>query len=157
MINKFVGYGLMLLSLVGCAGGSGPSIPLAECKGSVTYEGKPVSGAAVTFVVEGAPLAVATTDSTGKFVMTTNGRKGAPIGSAKVGISKTAAPPEGAVATTEMKPEDMRKMQMENMSKKQTAEKPPIPARYGNPKSSTLTAEVTKNPADNDFSFILTD
>lgn len=145
----------LLLSLVGCGGGVADAPKLAEVKGTVTYNGNPVAGANVTFMVEKKPISVGTTDASGKFMMTTGGRKGAPVGSAKVGIVKASK--QASAATPDMKPDDMRKMQMEQMGKSKTAEKPEIPLKYSNPATSNLTAEVSENAGANDFVFPLVD
>lgn len=143
----------LVIAASGCGGSSAPEI--AECKGTVTYGGNPVSGATVTFFVRESPLAVGTTDAEGKFVLTTGGRKGAPLGEAMVGISKE--PETSGPDMTGMNPEDMMKMQTEDMGKKAKATKPPIPLKYAAYDKSGLTANVTADAATNDFAFILND
>jgi len=119
------------------------------------YEGKPVSGAVVTFAVSNSPLAIATTDSSGSFIMTTAGRKGAPIGLAKVGVSKSQD--SSSTMPTSPKADDMIKMAKDEMKKPKTVKKPPIPAKYANPEQSGLTADISADASANDFSFILND
>ncbi|MEY4178504.1 MAG: hypothetical protein RLY70_2078 [Planctomycetota bacterium] len=143
-------------AFVGCGGEGGPS--LSPVKGVVKYNGAPVQGASVSFLYESGQLAVGATDASGSFSLTTNGRPGAPLGAAKVGVNKvdTAA---GGQDTTTMKPEDMQKMQMEIMKRgNQAAAKPPLPLKYQDPSKSGLTAEVAAGGVDkNTFEFNLVD
>lgn len=143
----------LVLVASGCGGEAGPR--LVECKGTVTYEGKPVPGATVTFMVPKSPIAMGTTDSSGKFVITTGGRRGAPVGEAAVGIVK--APESTGPDMTQMKPGDMQKMQVKQVDSGAKQVKSPIPEKYGSPESSGLTAAISEDPTQNDFEFILAD
>ena len=143
-------------ALVGCGGEGGPA--LSPVKGVVKYNGNPVQGASVSFAYENGQLAVGATDASGSFSLTTNGRPGAPLGAAKVGINKADAAAGGQDMTT-MKPEDMQKMQMD-MAKRgaQANAKPPLPIKYQNPEKSGLTADVAAGGAEkNTFEFNLVD
>ncbi len=154
MRNTWMAIAGILIGCCGCGQGGADAPTLAECTGTVSYDGKPVAGAVVTFVVEKSPISVATTNSSGKFIVTTGGRKGAPVGMAKVGIAKASPMAENAAS---MKPEDMRTMQVEAMGKKVETQKPPIPTKYANPNQSGLTADVGTDPAKNVFEFFLFD
>jgi hypothetical protein len=145
---------LFSLALTGCGQGVSDAPKLAECKGKVTYNGNPVAGANITFIVEKRPIATGTTNANGEFLMTTGGRKGAPVGTAKVGIIKSA---KQDAPTQDMKPDDMRKMQIDQMGKKDANAKPEIPTKYANATTSGLTAEISENITENDFVFPLVD
>jgi len=90
--------GLLVAVATGC-GGSGP--PLVDAGGTVTYQGKPVAGASVTFVpnlsdgerITGkkTPMAIGKTDEDGRFRLFTGDRRGVVVADMKVSI--TAFPP----------------------------------------------------------------
>lgn len=143
-----------IVSTGGCGSSDAPS--LAECSGSVTFNGQPVANADVSFFVANAPLAIGSTDASGAFKIKTGKNNGAPIGKAKVSIFKSPQS-EKPQASSSMNPEEMQKMQMAAMSQKKTPEKSPIPSRYADPKSSNLTVEVTTDPKKNVYDFQLVD
>lgn len=143
---------LPLILSVGCGGG-GDSQVLVSATGTVYYEDQPISGATVTFRIEGAPLATGITNSEGKFVMTTGGRPGAPIGNAKVGIAKVSAPKEDL---TSMTPEDMQKMQIAQGDSPAEI-KSEIPVKFANPDGSELVATLDTDGSKNVFEFRLSD
>ena len=152
MIPKFSFLLLLAATIVGC-GGSGDAPNLVAATGTVFYQDKPLAGATVTFQVEKAPISTGLTNAEGKFTMTTGGRTGAPLGPAKVGITKAAATQQDMTA---MKPEDMQKMQMENQGITPVA-KPEIPEKYGNPEKSGLVATLEADGSKNVFEFRLVD
>ena len=147
-------FAFLLTAVVGCGGGeTGPT--LVPATGTVYYKDQPLSGAIVTFQIEGAPLATGTTNASGEFSITTGGRPGCPLGDAKVGIVKTS---EEASDMMTMKPEDMQKMAEEGMaSGGSQGPKNEIPTKYGNPKSSGLVATLDANGDSNVFEFRLVD
>ncbi len=140
--------------LVGCGGGADDAPELVRATGTVFYNGKPVAGATVTFVIEKFPLATGTTDAEGKFSLTTGGRPGVPVGNAKVGIAKSASAYVGMPSNPS--PADMAKMAEKSRmaSPKVKAE---IPVKYGNPDSSTLVAIIGADASKNDFEYKLVD
>ena len=138
------------LFVMGCGGGSdAPS--LVPATGTVLVNDKPVADANVNFIVEGKPLAIGVTNSEGKFSMTTGGRPGAPLGKAKVTISKTSSTQQ---ANPSMKPEDMMKMQMANNGATPGVVEE-IPGKYGDPNTSGLQAELDSDGAKNVFEYRL--
>jgi hypothetical protein len=148
----------LLLALVGCGGDGGKA--LSPAQGTVKYNGQPVAGASVSFMFDnGAEVAAGSTDASGKFTLTTGGRSGAPIGNAKVVISKMTGGVTAGVNTDQMKPEDMRKMQMAAQTDAaNAAPKNELPAKFGDVKSTPLVANVVKGGAtENSFEFNLTD
>ncbi len=141
---------VVFLVVAGCQ--SKPTDPnrpkTVPVSGVVTYKGQPVEGATVTFVsTAGKRGAVATTDASGKFTMTTfEPKDGAIPGTYQVAIQKTVvegAPQEGATG--------------------KGGEEPPagtlkdlLPAKYKDASKSGLTAEV-KEGGTKDLKFELTD
>jgi carboxypeptidase family protein len=82
----------VLLTLGGCSGGR-KHPATAPVSGTVTYQGKPVEGATVSFsLVGGGGVSTAITDATGKYVLRTFGEAdGAVPGDYKVTITKIKA------------------------------------------------------------------
>lgn len=79
------------LTLLGGCSGKGDLPKLAPADGTVTYQGKPVAGATVTFAPDKGPLAMAVTDLNGKFTLNTGTFPGVVVGPVKVGIIATPA------------------------------------------------------------------
>lgn len=147
---------LLTLSLGGCFGGSTPSDrpETYSATGTVTHNGQAVDEATVMFLpvdagTAGTRAAVARTDASGKFVLTTfEGGDGALPGSYKVAIYKAFQPPMPEEETAEGGP---------------GGGEPPappaqelLPIKYKDPNTSGLTAEVSASGA-NTFTFELTD
>jgi len=138
--------GIVALALSGC-GESGPT--LYPASGTVTYNGKPVEGASVTFTPESGPIGVGTTDAAGKYTIATLGKPGAVPGENKVSVSKASTVGAGK----QMTPEDMMKLQ-----KGGATTKAELPEKYSSPITSGLPpANVTADGAKNVFNFELTD
>lgn len=148
---KFVAFALILpVVLVPCAGcgqkSTGPkTYPVT---GIVTLKGEPVSGATVTFHgADGKSTAVGTTDAAGRYTLTAGpAGKGALAGKYEVAIVKfKAAEPAPAATAGEYVPPDPNQPPPpapENL----------LPAKYADPKTSALTAEVqTSGPGNFDF------
>ncbi len=148
-----------LLLVVGCNRGGGPQ--LVPAGGLVQYNGAPVAGATVTLVFPDKQVATGITGQDGRFTLTTGGRPGAPIGKAKVGISKISGPSMDASKPVEqLTPEDMMKMYAqtkgaEAMKAASQEAKNELPTRYANPDTSGLEAHVQES--GNDFLFDLKD
>lgn len=134
------------------AGCNPDGVKLVKATGQVTYKGNPLKGANIKFIPGSGPMAIAITDDSGNFTITTNGRPGATLGLHKVAVTKITGSVTPAAAP---KPEDMMKMQKENMGKANTGPKNEIPEKYSNPDSSGLSADVTANAAENEFLFQL--
>jgi hypothetical protein len=90
---------ISLFLLVGTIFGCGGDPAVVPVTGTVTFQGKPLAGADVAFLpVEGGrrPIAVAVTDTEGKFALRTNfgevSRDGAVQGEHRVTISKFVPP-----------------------------------------------------------------
>lgn len=139
--------------LAGCSGGPADDPDLVPATGTVMYNNKPVSGATITFIIEKAPIATGSTDAEGKFSMTTGGRPGAPVGNAKVSITKVSAAQDNLASMT---PADMANMAAKgNMTIAETKEE--IPSKYNAPDKSGLVATVDKDGTKNVFEFRLVD
>ena len=109
-VSRFVGAGLgaAVIMVAGCGKGG---MPCGYVSGKVTYEGKPVEGAAVNFQpvapkdsTEAGRLGQGVTDASGVYKLSTytqGGNDGAVIGKHKVsivgkeGVRKMGAPPIG--------------------------------------------------------------
>ncbi|MCY2992283.1 MAG: carboxypeptidase-like regulatory domain-containing protein [Planctomycetota bacterium] len=146
---KFVIWGAMCASFIGCGSGSG----LVQAKGKVTYNGQPVAGAAVTFLSSTGRLAIGTTDAKGEFSMNTQGLPGISLGSHQVGITKHASSGEAKPMT----PDEMLKAQAATMGKAPVAEKSEIPEKYAAPQTSGLRADASADKSKNVFDFPLSD
>lgn len=140
---------LLVLSLVGCSGGpeENPNWPKRyPTSGTVSYQGKPVEGAEVTFTNQaGTSTGVGKTDSSGKFHLTTYTEKdGVVAGTQVVSIRR--------VDVIDKTPKDV------DVSAGGVAVPPEIkwiiPEKYSIPAKSGLTADV-KETGSNDFNFDL--
>jgi hypothetical protein len=132
--------------------GCGDGLGLKPTTGTVTYKGAPVEGANVTFVAESGPIGTGTTDASGKFTITTNGKPGAVVGKHGVMISKTSSNIEGMPANPT--PEDMMKMGAKMGAKAGAISKDELPSKFGTTQGSGLTADVTAD-GENNFPFDL--
>lgn len=125
---------IVCVCLVGC-GSDGPD--LGDVSGKVTFNGKPLRGAIVTFVPQaGGSTSYGVTDAEGNYeLMYSRDKSGAMLGQHNV-----------AVKTEKLTQEDMA-------DGEPVPEFVPIPEKYKQPGS--LTAEV--NAGSNDINFDLSD
>lgn len=84
-----------ILLLSGC---SRSDLKLAPVDGVVTYNGTPLANATITFVPEKGPIAMGTSDKSGRFKLSTGARPGAVLGRNAVAISVGPAQPDDASA-----------------------------------------------------------
>lgn len=156
---------VFLATANGCS--KGVSLKTVPVTGKVTLDGKPLSGATVTFLQAspgadgsgGAPSSGITgADGSYKLITMASGRDivdGAPPGNYKVSVTKQssapAAPPGGPPINTN-DPEKMQKMSPEELNKMRggappgeapaSTPKPEIPLRYSNVDTSGFAATV---------------
>lgn len=145
----------LALAMAGCGGG--PKRPkLYPASGTVTLDGKPLADATVSFVPASGPPSDGKTDASGKFTIMTSGQPGAPFGANKVTVSKFTG--TATMPTPGGSPDDMKAMyeKMYDKNKKAAGDKGEVPAKYGRPDASGLSADVTADAAKNVFNFDLT-
>lgn len=146
-------YCQFALILAGC-NSEGP-VPVT---GTITFEGKPVADASITFTPatrsEG-KVAVGATDESGRFslsLLTGEDKEGAMPGDYKVSISKVEM--EGGTAANNKVSESLGSFAMESAAPKRT--KNLLPPKYSSASTSGLSFEV-KRGEDNTADFELTE
>jgi len=161
----------MLAGAIGC-GSKGAKLSTVPAGGTILYKGQPVEGASVSFTPanpESGKAAGGTTDAAGKFTLQTfaGGSTMAP-GALAGEYNVTVAKSSGAVAKPAEVPQFGKVMSEEEIEKQKEFAKdlkdvPPsepqafvLPAKYANPKTTTLKATVPAG-GKNDFSFDLND
>jgi len=143
-------------AIFGCNGDGGRSSgpPVYPVTGVVKVKGQPVVGADIVFSLKnGSGSSFGRTDAAGKYELTTRkSNDGALPGDYLVAISKTddAAPSQPFVSQEDSK--NYNPFAGKNPAPRPTS-KSGIPAQYGDPKTSGLTARVTteKNTIDFDL------
>ena len=132
-VRRWILFAAAIAATAGC---NRSGLDLAPVEGVVTYNGSPVAEAGVMFAPQQGPSAMATTDTEGKFALTTANHEGALIGQHRVSISKvdTIAIPQ---------PRGFPLYQ----------HKSHIPEKYADVSTSELTADVIDD--DNHFEFKL--
>ncbi len=143
----------LCLAFAGCSGGG--IAGLYPVSGTVTYLGKPVEGATVSFINkgEGRP-ATAVTKVDGSYQLYTLDSKGALPGSYSVLVSKFEALSEEPNKDPGFDPVTGQDLSMEqsaaNAGKRQAKAKELIPAKYGSQQTTPLTFDVqdSKNVFD---------
>lgn len=127
----------------GCSKGgkSAEQLPTSTARGIVTYKGKPVGEAGVTFIsLDNKVRASGRTDGVGSFVLSTYGQQdGAPPGKYKVVVAVSG--------TKEIEPGVLA-------PEPEGGFKSPIPIKYANPTTTDILVEVTEG-GKNDFTIKL--
>lgn len=156
MKSKFAVVCLCFVVLSGCGGATVKRDPVFPVKGKVTYKGKPVVGADVTFAHEGGKRsAFGRTDSEGMYQLTTFGNNdGAIEGKHSVTIAKSVV---GAPAEPEA-PVDSEAYVPPGYGPPPKAQKPVdgIPAKYAKAETSGQIA-VVNTDGENVMDFDLKD
>ena len=147
------------LCFVGCSS----EIPTYPVSGTVTQNGAPVEGAAVTFVPDaGGDSAVGITDANGVYSLKTKTRDGALAGSYKVAVAKYEGDYEPSEGNAEpaADPYDITNEYPDDYDEAKETEKAALgsssnllPERYADAAKSELTATVAEE--DNTFDFDL--
>ncbi len=138
--------------ICGC-GQQGPDRPATfATTGTVTLDGAPVEGAAVTFVPNGKGTpAVATTDASGRYALKSFGtEEGAVPGQYMITVTKgqyTEAAAAGGGGEEPPPGYDPNSGTSEGTNT--------LPKKYESPQSSGLTAAVTEDPSKNTFDLAL--
>lgn len=146
-------FTILGVCLVGCGSSSGfpKTYPVT---GKVTFNGKAIEGAMVTFKMEnGKENAIGTTDSKGEFTLSMfQPGDGAVPGVYRITVSKlppgatttATTPPPGQIAGGDL-PSDYTPP-AESTKSGSNAPKSEIPAKYGNEQSSGLRATIIEGP-----------
>jgi hypothetical protein len=142
-------------SFAGCGGSDRPAT--APVRGQVTYRGKPVARAVVTFICPGAPRpASGTTDEAGNYQLTTfEPNDGAVVGTHVVTVKKRVSQPEASLpavdpnATSTDISKAIEQAEKQTLERERKAEKAGslLPAKYERHQTSNLRKEVA--PGEN--------
>ncbi len=130
-------FSAIVLLNTSCSGATNDTPKTVEVTGIITIKDKPISGASVVFMPKSGPSAVGTTDDSGAYILKTGKAIGATPGQHVVTVTAGGETP--MPGTEEAKSDKS---------------KPLIPADYGDPKKSGLTADV-KASGNNNFDFKL--
>jgi len=136
--NRWIVVVVAITSL-GCGA---EALSLVEVRGTITYRGKPVSNATVTFYPQQGPPAFGVSDSQGQFSLETNGQPGAVPEMAKVSV----------VAVEELRNLPPSEQNPEGLVETRSL----IPAKYSLIATTPLEAEVSAT-GQNRFEFQLAD
>ena len=144
---------ILFISFAAIAGCSDVGIPgLYPVGGRVTYEGKPVNGATISFVGRGTERpATAISKGDGTYDLYTLDSRGAMPGNYNVVVTKIEAPPDWAnkVSGFDAAGKDLSMEQSAaNVGKPIPQSKQILPAKYGNQSTTPLIFEV-KNSVEN--------
>jgi hypothetical protein len=144
-------------ALASCGGVDYPTTVPVE--GTVFFDGKPVSGANVSFFTDGAPRAAyGVTDSEGHFVLSTFGtRDGAVPGQHIATVSKPEEQAKAAAPTSNQPPDpsQLTKSYVQTMMVEKKKATNTLPAKYADMKTSPLKYTVVTD-APNNFTLELT-
>lgn len=149
MIRRISGV-FCLLAALGC-GAAAPERPgTVPVTGTVMYRGKPVDGAVVSLLAEKVPqAATGTTDSTGRFQLSTFGDKdGAVPGSHRATVVKL-------IPELQQQPGEDANAYTSRVLGKDPG-KSSLPAKYASVRTTTLTAQI-KADGSNDIQLDLVD
>jgi hypothetical protein len=150
-MTRLIRFGSLggLLALAVATGCTPSGVPVAQVRGKVTYKGKAVANASISFIPDarGVAPALGKTNADGEYRVTTFAvNDGAPVGTCKVAISLTGPPPPLPPHLANA-PAAAETFQMPG--------KPLLPTKYFSVDTSGLTADV-KAGTDNVFDFELT-
>ena len=137
--------------LTGCSNSSRP--PTYPVTGTVTMQGKPVAGAAITFVPTGeGDAASAITDSEGKYaLMTWKAGDGARPGEYRVKVSKQEqVTVDSSKMVKNLSLEEEQKIYVENKKPPPPAKRL-IPTKFENEQTSGLIHKVVEKPTTFDI------
>jgi len=155
-----VWIGIGIFAFAGCGGPTSPPIPKLNFKGdaipvsgTIKLNGEPVSGASVMFLFDGKPPegfvgSTGVTDSSGRYVLRSGEKTGAPAGRYKVVISRMATPDGSPFKEDREKGIDLEQARLSGMIKET------IPPKYSDPQRTDLSIELTpdrKDPIDFDL------
>jgi major membrane immunogen (membrane-anchored lipoprotein) len=152
-----VGPALLVMASCGADDGLGQRYPVS---GTVTYNGKPLERGSISFVAEDAKsnIGASGTIKDGAYTLSTGGNDdGAQAGKYKVTVTSKEDFLSKATAGFQKGsgPGIGSKVPPQNVAKAEAEVKSLIPVGYGDPRSTTLTAEV--KPQTNSIDFKLTD
>lgn len=140
---------VLLVAVLGCLSGCAPEHELAQVKGTVSYQGKPIENGTIVFEVSGYRSAYGQI-ANGQIVnvSTLEPNDGAPVGEARVAINATAATAPPAATDSTVTGGDAP-----GGPSGMTIPKNLLPAKYANPETSELTATIQSG--ENDLVFDL--
>lgn len=143
----WMSVGSFLLLLVGCAKEEGE--PTYKVSGTITQKGNPVAGAIVAFTpVATGTAASGVTDESGVYQLTTRSSgDGAVLGKYRVTIMKY----DDQKKVVAEQPPTAYSENLAEMAKPSALPKNLLPAKYANPVTSKIEAEVVKGANKFDF------
>ena len=156
-VNRILNHLVLTASLVLGICSCGSDLNLAPVEGTVTFHGKPLANATVTFIPKGeGSLGVGITNEEGSFSISTGGQAGVTPGMCAVTVSKMESSGGGQSALEKLSEADRQKMMMSGKMQGVMAGTPKsaIPAQYGNAMTSGLSFEVKKD-GENNFPIML--
>lgn len=138
LCNRWI-YIVAIVCTLGCGA---ETLSLVDVSGTVTYRGKPVSNATITFYPKQGPPAFGVSDAQGQFSLETNGQPGAVPETAKVSV----------VAVEELRTLPPSEQNPEGLTETRSL----IPSKYSLIATTPLEAEVSAT-GQNRFEFQLAD
>lgn len=142
--HQAMAMSVILLTVVGC-GGTGDQPELGQVQGTITFDGKPLSGVAVVFQPDSGRPARGFTDADGKYELTyIRDTRGTKVGKNRVEVAPSEEADDDAEAL-------LGDDSLETKKPVSSSGRPTIPARYNT--ASELEADV--KPGENKFDFEL--